>query len=101
MATTRPENCAFCNPDELSGRVIGGNDLTVSFLSDPSLSPGHSLVIPRRHVEPPDRLTAQEMLAIDLETERITRAMLGSIATGVDVWQKIRPGVAQVIMEPK
>jgi diadenosine tetraphosphate (Ap4A) HIT family hydrolase len=40
--------CVFC--DRLnSGDLIGANDLAVAFLDVFPLSPGHSLIVPRRH----------------------------------------------------
>lgn len=88
------EACAYCQPGALEGRLIYEDGLVRSFLSNPRLTRGHSLVIPRRHVEPPAPLTAAEVAVLD-ETERLRALMLGSFATGVDIFQKTREQVPE------
>jgi diadenosine tetraphosphate (Ap4A) HIT family hydrolase/SOS-response transcriptional repressor LexA len=44
--TDRP--CPFCNPEAV--HVVGGNDLAFALRDSFPVSPGHTLIIPRRHV---------------------------------------------------
>lgn len=51
-------DCPFCNiPDE---RVILGNESVIAFLDLYPVNPGHTLVIPRRHVASFFDLTSKE-----------------------------------------
>jgi diadenosine tetraphosphate (Ap4A) HIT family hydrolase len=55
--------CVFC--DRLnSGDLIGANDLAVAFLDVFPLSPGHSLIVPRRHEADFLALTRPEQAAV-------------------------------------
>lgn len=42
------EECVFCHPENLE--IIAENHLALAFFDACPVSPGHSLVIPRRHV---------------------------------------------------
>ena len=89
------EECPFCDLNQFEARLIQADELTYSFLSDPRLVPGHTLVIPKRHVEHPAGLTTTEASAIHRQIGQITTKMLGAMAVGVDLWQKTRPNVKQ------
>ena len=58
-----PENCVFCGI--VAGTVpsysVGETDQAVAFLDISQLTPGHTLVVPKRHV--PDLLDADGALA--------------------------------------
>lgn len=86
--------CAFCDAQNFSERLISENELACAFLSSPRLEKGHSLVIPRRHVTVPSELTSQEIVAMH-ELIAPLHKKLGEIAAGVDVWQKSRPHVGE------
>ena len=93
---SRPEDCPFCDPGEIGWRLIHEDEKVLSFLSNPRIVRGNALVVPRRHIEPPEPMTDQEMIAVFSETERLRSVMLGRLAfLGVDVFQKTRPQVAQ------
>lgn len=87
--------CAFCelSPEDL--RVIYYDNLIVSFLPDPRIMPGHSLVIPKRHLTDPSALSDHELIGINREMDRITTLLMGSMAIGMDRWQKFRPTVPE------
>lgn len=87
--------CDFCKPPTFADRIIGSNEHAISLLSSPRLTPGHSLVIARRHIERLDELTSDEMQAVHELISPIYRRLLGNLALGVDVWQKTRPFVKQ------
>lgn len=87
------KDCAFCETEKLAPRIIHEGKLFISFLSNPRIKAGHTLVIPRRHVEIPKELTSGEKLDIMNETTTLTEKILGGFAIGTDVWQKTRPNV--------
>jgi diadenosine tetraphosphate (Ap4A) HIT family hydrolase len=67
-APTRLTPCAFCTmPDE---RILGENREAVWVLDDYPVSPGHSLVAPKRHVESFFEVTPSEREAILSLVER-------------------------------
>ncbi|QQS19977.1 HIT family protein [Candidatus Saccharibacteria bacterium] len=81
--------CPFCNAHE---RVITENTYAYVLLSNPRKVPGHALVIPKRHVEEPWELMAEERRDIfellDWVSQKLISAKLGD---GVDVRQNYRP----------
>lgn len=84
--------CPFCNSDD---RIIKQNDLAKVVLSDPHKVPGHVLVMPKRHVEQPWKLTPWELQAcFDLIFD-VEQRLLGKLGTGVDIRQNYRPFKAQ------
>jgi diadenosine tetraphosphate (Ap4A) HIT family hydrolase len=87
-------DCPFCNRS-YQKFIIYETDLLVSFLPNLRLRRGHALVIPKRHVEPPQPLTTDESLAIMQEIERLRTSLLKHFGDGVDVWQKSRPRLPQ------
>ncbi|QQS18694.1 HIT domain-containing protein [Candidatus Saccharibacteria bacterium] len=82
-------DCPFCDARD---RVLRENEHAFVLLSNPRKVPGHALVIPKRHVEEPWQLTAEERRDIfellDYISQKILAAKLGE---GVDVRQNYRP----------
>jgi histidine triad (HIT) family protein len=89
-----PTGCPFCIR-EFKGSIVREDDLFVSFLPNLQLVRGHTLIIPKRHIEPPDTLTDSEAVAIMHEVERLRSRMLERLGKGVDFWQKSRPDVPE------
>ena len=89
------DQCPFCSLDFEKIRTIASNDLVHVILSNPRLLPGHTLVMPRRHVEHPNDLTEVELLAIFKQINLVRARMLEAIATGVDIRQNYRPFIKQ------
>jgi ATP adenylyltransferase len=56
-------DCIFCETDP--SRIIAANDLAYVVRDSYPVSPGHSLIIPKRHVVDYFGLTAPEVLAIN------------------------------------
>lgn len=86
-----PENCDFCLIGNEEDRILNRTGLITSFLSNPRLTLGHVLVVPNRHIILPKQLNDNEILAMHREADRVSGILLGSIALGVDRWQKARP----------
>jgi diadenosine tetraphosphate (Ap4A) HIT family hydrolase len=59
--STNPE-CPFCHLDRR--RVLEENELAIAFPDAFPVSPGHTLVIPRRHVSDFFELSAEEVAAV-------------------------------------
>jgi diadenosine tetraphosphate (Ap4A) HIT family hydrolase len=88
-------NCPFCNLDSQAERVIRYGELTTTLLSNPRLTPGHTLVVPNRHIERIAELTDEELLEVYGQIKAITAKLLDGFAAGVDVWTKTRPRIAE------
>jgi histidine triad (HIT) family protein len=91
-------DCPFCKLVEGNeqNRVIRKQKLTTTFLSNPRLVEGHTLVIPNRHVEKPWELTYEELITIFDEIKWVQGKLLDAgIAQGVDTRQHYRPFISQ------
>lgn len=71
--------CPFCPPD--SSRVIAANGLALALRDGFPVSPGHALIIPRRHIPSVPEATADEVSAI--------WSLLTEVRSGVD--DELRP----------
>jgi hypothetical protein len=95
------ELCDFCFIETEPERILYRTELITSFLSLPFLTKGHALVIPNKHFVRPEQLSDEMIVAIQREADRLSGVMLGSIAMGVDRWQKTRPFVEEEPDKPK
>lgn len=68
-------NCPYCTSLEIQKRKIIENDLAFAFLGNMPIVPGHTLVVPKRHVAKYEDLTGEEMLAIEDLRVKILRAL--------------------------
>jgi diadenosine tetraphosphate (Ap4A) HIT family hydrolase len=55
-------DCPFCNPDP--AKVLLANDQALAFLDGFPVTPGHSLIVPRRHIVSFFEATKQEQGAL-------------------------------------
>lgn len=90
--TNEASSCPFCNPLE---RVIQSNGSAQLMLSDPRKVPGHTLVMPKRHVEEPWKLTTQEIQDIFELIALAEQRIVGALGTGCDIRQAYRPFLKQ------
>jgi histidine triad (HIT) family protein len=83
------ESCAFCNfkPSE----ILKSNEHAIVVLSNPRKVPGHTLVIPKRHIEEPWQLTSEELTDIFKLIFFVEQRILGKLGNGVDIRQSYRP----------
>ncbi len=89
---TETLNCPFCDPLE---RVVNSNASAQMMLSDPRKVPGHTLVMPKRHVEKPWELTQQEVVDIFELISLAEQRIIGKLGTGCDIRQAYRPFLKQ------
>ena len=87
-------NCPFCNLDE-EARVLAQGKKVFVILSNPRLLPGHTLVIPRRHVEKISDLTPSERKELFDTAIKFQKKIISKIAPGCDMRQNYRPFLAQ------
>ncbi len=81
-------NCPFCNAND---RVLRENEHAILILSNPRKVPGHVLVLPKRHIEEPWKLTADELTDIFKLIFFAEQRMYGPLGTGIDIRQNYRP----------
>jgi diadenosine tetraphosphate (Ap4A) HIT family hydrolase len=81
--------CPFCNLEE--NRTLHTGNLASAILSDPRIVAGHSLVIPKRHVEDPSELTQEELLEIFSIIAKVRSQILKDGTAGCDIRQNYRP----------
>jgi histidine triad (HIT) family protein len=63
-------DCVYCTLPDIKARTIKRNDFAWAFLTNIPITPGHTLVVPIRHVQKFEELTAEEKVAIfNLMTE--------------------------------
>jgi diadenosine tetraphosphate (Ap4A) HIT family hydrolase len=82
-------DCTFCNLKP--GEVLKSNEHAVLVLSNPRKVPGHILVLPRRHIEEPWQLTADELTDVFKLIFFAEQRILGGLGEGVDIRQNYRP----------
>ena len=63
-----PSPCPFCSPGP--DRVIDQTELTVTIADGYPVSPGHVLVVPKRHVASLFDVTADEWAAVNVALVR-------------------------------
>lgn len=81
-------DCPFCN---LEDRVLKQNEYAQLFLSNPHKVPGHIIVIPKRHIEKPWELSAEELKDVFDLIFYAEQRIVGKLGTGADIRQNYRP----------
>lgn len=69
------KECVYCTLPEILERKIIENDLAWAFPTNIPITPGHTLIIPKRHVARFDDLTAEEKIAIEELRAQIVSAL--------------------------
>lgn len=82
------EDCPFCT---LHQRVLKENEHAAVLLSNPRKVPGHFLVIPKRHVEKPWKLTSEELQGVFELVFFVQQKVAEKLSEGCDVRQHYRP----------
>ena len=67
--------CAFCNPEILEAQVYYEGSTALVLLTHQPIYPGHSLIIPKRHVEALHELTDEEAAELFHLVQLIQAAM--------------------------
>lgn len=89
-------NCRFCTlKEDEAGRILNETEYTLTVLSNPRLMIGHTLVIPKRHVEKLSELSKEEREAVFQEVMRVEEKLLANGAGGCDITQHYRPFIPE------
>ena len=74
--------CAFCDPQVLLRQTFYEGDLVRALCTHKPIYPGHCLVIPKRHVERFEDLTAEEITEIGITIQKVDQAVKKVFHTG-------------------
>lgn len=89
-------DCRFCRIIDHDGdQILRATSHSVVILSDPRLMPGHTLVIPKRHVERLSELGNEERMDIVDQVMDIQEKILEALAPGCDISQHFRPFIPE------
>lgn len=67
--------CPYCTLPEIKERTITENDLAFSFVTNIPVTPGHSLVVPKRHIAKYEDLTKGEREAVEELRQKLVVAL--------------------------
>lgn len=66
--------CAFCDEKVLTSQKFYEDDLVIALFTHKPVFPGHSLIIPKRHVERFEMLSDEEMMRIGQVIRKVDQA---------------------------
>lgn len=94
------EECVFCGI--VSGlkpaSIVWEDDLTMAFIDQRQFHPGHTLVIPRRHLRDVRELDDRTGAALMAAVARITRAVAAAFPSeGLTLWHSIGEAADQEV----
>ncbi len=87
------KECPFCQNNK--ERLLFETDRVKVIFSDPRLTEGHLLVIPKRHVEELWNLSDAELKEILSQLKVLQKKISKTIGTGCDIRQNYRPFLNQ------
>ncbi len=73
--------CAFCDPKVLDGQTFYEDDLIIALCTHRPVFPGHSLIIPKRHVERFEGLSDEEISRIGKVIKKVNDATVNIFHT--------------------
>ena len=92
--------CVFCEIVQRTrtASIVYEDDLTMAFVDLRQFHPGHTLVIPRRHIPDVRDLDATTGAALMATVTRITRAVDAAFpGEGISLWHSIGPAAFQEV----
>lgn len=79
-------NCPFCNPDVIRKQTFHTTERFNCFFTHKPVLPGHTLIIPKRHVESITEMSDAEMTELALILKTMSVALMDAYGgTGVDI----------------
>jgi histidine triad (HIT) family protein len=96
----RDPDCLFCKilDGALPSQIVDEDEATISFMDINPATPGHALVIPRRHAKDLYELSAEDMAATAVAAQRLAlRARDALGADGVNLLNACRPAAWQTV----
>ena len=97
---TENSDCVFCAIVEkrAPAHIVYEDDSTLAFMDLRQFHPGHTLVIPRRHIPDVRELDAATGAALMATVTRITRAVGAAFPSeGISLWHSIGPAAFQEV----
>jgi histidine triad (HIT) family protein len=94
------EECVFCEivRSTHAASIVWEDDLTMAFIDHRQFHPGHTLVIPRRHLSDVRELDDVTGAALMASVTRITRAVAAAFPNqGLSVWHSIGEAADQEV----
>jgi ATP adenylyltransferase len=85
------KNCPFCIISLEKSKIIKEKNYTRVVFSNPRLTPGHLLVISKRHVEKISELNKEEQKELLETVIEFQEKILKKVAKGCDIRQNYRP----------
>lgn len=93
-------NCIFCEIAQhaRAASVVYEDELTMAFIDARQFHPGHTLVIPREHVDDVRHLDGATGAAVMNTLIRVTRAVDAAFPNdGMSLWHSIGPAASQEV----
>ncbi len=88
-------NCPFCDDDTNKNRLLIETETVKVIFSNPRLTKGHLLIMPKRHVTRPWELTIEERAEIFGLILRLQQWIAENISAGCDLRENYRPFLPQ------
>lgn len=85
--------CPFCDIEK--NRIISQGKYYIVLLSNPRLIPGHTLLVPKRHIEKISQLNKNERIEIFDAVVRLEEKILKTYSAGCDIRTHFRPFLKQ------
>jgi histidine triad (HIT) family protein len=95
------EGCVFCKivKGELPSFKVYEDDRVLAFADIHPISPGHTLVIPKKHAENLYEIAAEDLAAIHFASQKIAEALRKALnPSGIAALQLNGKGANQVVM---
>jgi histidine triad (HIT) family protein len=94
------EDCIFCKivAGELPGEIVDQDERTVAFMDISPATPGHALVVPRRHAKDLLEIEPEELSAVALAAQRLARRVHDRLgADGVNLLNSLGRAAWQTV----
>ena len=89
-------NCVFCNREGFD--IVAENELAIAFLDSCPVSEGHTLVIPKRHVETYFDATPEEHGAISVLVKAVKEMLDDKLSPdGYNIGANVGPAAGQTV----
>ncbi len=90
------KNCLFCSISQgaATASVVLSTEVEIAFLDVSPVNPGHTIVIPRRHVSSFTELTTEEIGSLALATQRVAAMLKNRLVGCVGITLSLSDGEA-------
>jgi histidine triad (HIT) family protein len=98
--TDRQPDCLFCGiiAREIPAQFVDEDERTVAFMDINPATPGHALVVPRRHAKDLLEVDADDLAATILGAQRLARRAVDRLsAAGVNLLNSCGPAAWQTV----